>query len=171
MAIRKYKPTSPGRRAGSVLDYKAMLTKFKPEKSLCTGQIRSSGRNHHGVITVGGRGGGNKRLPPRPAPASPGWRSRGRTARPDRHGSGGWWVAPALLVIRRLDHEPVDLGAVLAPHRDLLHRRETDRREPGVVLPAEPAKLAPLHRVDLVRLRGGARDHGRCVRRGRGSDR
>ena len=52
MAIRKYKPTSPGRRAGSVLDYKNLLTKFKPEKSLCVGQIRKSGRNHHGVITV-----------------------------------------------------------------------------------------------------------------------
>jgi large subunit ribosomal protein L2 len=62
MPIKKYKPTSAGRRAGSVLDYKALLTKFKPEKSLCVGQIRSSGRNHHGVITCGGRGGGNKRL-------------------------------------------------------------------------------------------------------------
>lgn len=62
MAIKKYKPTSPGRRSGSVLDYKSLLTKFKPEKSLCVGQIRSSGRNHHGFITCGGRGGGNKRL-------------------------------------------------------------------------------------------------------------
>ena len=62
MPIKKYKPTSPGRRSGSVLDYKALLTKFKPEKSLCVGQIRSGGRNHHGVITCGGRGGGNKRL-------------------------------------------------------------------------------------------------------------
>ena len=62
MAIRKYKPTSPGRRSGSVIDYKTLLTKFKPEKSLCVGQIRSSGRNHHGVITAHGRGGGNKRL-------------------------------------------------------------------------------------------------------------
>ena len=62
MAIKKYKPTSPGRRAGSVLDYKTLLTKFKPEKSLCVGQIRGSGRNHHGKITSQGRGGGNKRL-------------------------------------------------------------------------------------------------------------
>lgn len=61
MAIKKYKPTSPGRRAGSVLDYKAALTKFKPEKSLCVGKTRSNGRNNHGVITAQGRGGGNKR--------------------------------------------------------------------------------------------------------------
>jgi large subunit ribosomal protein L2 len=62
MAIKKYKPTSAGRRSGSVLDYKSLITKTKPEKSLCVGQIRTSGRNHHGVITSGGRGGGNKRL-------------------------------------------------------------------------------------------------------------
>ena len=62
MAVKKYKPTSPGRRQGSVIDYKAVLTKFKPEKSLTIGQVRPSGRNHHGVITAKHRGGGNKQL-------------------------------------------------------------------------------------------------------------
>lgn len=62
MAIKKYKPTSAGRRQGSVIDYKAVLTKFKPEKSLTVGQSRPSGRNHHGVITAKHHGGGNKRL-------------------------------------------------------------------------------------------------------------
>src|SRR4051812_46698659 len=62
MAIRSYKPTSAGRRAGTVLDYKVMLTKFKPTKSLTVGQRRASGRNHHGVITAKHTGGGNKRL-------------------------------------------------------------------------------------------------------------
>jgi large subunit ribosomal protein L2 len=62
MAIKFYNPTSPGRRAGSVIDYKAVLTKFKPEKSLTIGKRRASGRNHHGVITAKHRGGGNKRL-------------------------------------------------------------------------------------------------------------
>ncbi len=54
--------SSPGRRAGSVLDYKTLITKTKPEKSLCVGRIRISGRNNHGVITAKGRGGGNKKL-------------------------------------------------------------------------------------------------------------
>jgi large subunit ribosomal protein L2 len=45
-----------------VLDYRAVLTKFKPEKSLTVGQRRASGRNHHGVITAKHHGGGNKRL-------------------------------------------------------------------------------------------------------------
>jgi len=62
MAIKFYNPTSPGRRQGSVIDYKAALTKFKPEKSLTRGQTRASGRNHHGVITAKHHGGGNKRL-------------------------------------------------------------------------------------------------------------
>src|SRR6201746_26714 len=62
MAIKFYNPTSAGRRAGSVIDYKSVLTKFKPEKSLTVGKRRASGRNHHGVITAKHRGGGHKRL-------------------------------------------------------------------------------------------------------------
>src|SRR6201999_4462393 len=62
MPIKFYNPTSPGRRAGSVLDYKAVLTKFKPEKSLTQGKRRANGRNNHGVITAKHRGGGNKKL-------------------------------------------------------------------------------------------------------------
>lgn len=62
MALKKYKPTSAGRRQGSVIDYKKVLTKFKPEKSLTVGQKRPSGRNHHGVITAKHHGGGNKQL-------------------------------------------------------------------------------------------------------------
>jgi large subunit ribosomal protein L2 len=62
MPIKFYNPTSAGRRQGSVLDYKSMLTKFTPDKSLCVGRIRANGRNNHGVITAKHRGGGNKRL-------------------------------------------------------------------------------------------------------------
>src|SRR3954466_13095207 len=62
MPIKFYNPTSAGRRAGSVVDYKAVLTKFEPEKSLTVGRIRANGRNHHGVITAKHRGGGNKKM-------------------------------------------------------------------------------------------------------------
>ena len=62
MPIKYYNPTSPGRRQGSVLDYKASITKSTPEKSLTVGKRRASGRNHHGVITAKHRGGGNKKL-------------------------------------------------------------------------------------------------------------
>ena len=62
MAVKKYNPTSPGRRQGSVIDYKKVLTKFEPEKSLTVGKRGPSGRNHHGVITAKHRGGGHKKL-------------------------------------------------------------------------------------------------------------
>ncbi len=62
MPIKFYNPTSPGRREGSVLDYRATITKSKPEKSLVKGKRRANGRNHHGVITAKHRGGGNKKL-------------------------------------------------------------------------------------------------------------
>ena len=42
MAIKKYKPTSAGRRAGSVIDYKSVITKTTPEKSLVVGQEASA---------------------------------------------------------------------------------------------------------------------------------
>jgi large subunit ribosomal protein L2 len=62
MPVKYYNPTSPGRRAGSVIDYRAVLTKFEPEPSLVHGQRRANGRNHRGIITVKHRGGGHKRL-------------------------------------------------------------------------------------------------------------
>jgi large subunit ribosomal protein L2 len=62
MPIKYYNPTSPGRRAGSVVDYSSVITKSEPEASLVVGRIRANGRNHRGVITAKHRGGGNKRL-------------------------------------------------------------------------------------------------------------
>jgi large subunit ribosomal protein L2 len=62
MAIKVYKPTSPGRRNGSVIDYNAVLTTDKPEKSLCKRIKKTGGRNHHGKTTVRFRGGGARRI-------------------------------------------------------------------------------------------------------------
>ena len=60
MGIKKYKPTSAGRRHGSVLDF-AEITKTEPEKSLLRPLKRTGGRNNHGRITCRHRGGGHKR--------------------------------------------------------------------------------------------------------------
>lgn len=60
MAVRKRKPTSPGRRFQTVSDF-AAITKSKPEKSLLAKKKRSSGRNSQGRITSRHRGGGHKR--------------------------------------------------------------------------------------------------------------
>ncbi len=61
MAIRKHKPTSPGRRFATYSDH-AEVTKAKPDRSLTEGLKKSGGRNTHGRITSRHRGGGAKRL-------------------------------------------------------------------------------------------------------------
>ena len=61
MPIRKYKPTSPGRRNMSVSTFEE-VTKKKPEKSLIEPLKRNAGRNNQGRLTVRHQGGGNKRF-------------------------------------------------------------------------------------------------------------
>ena len=60
MAIKFYKPTTPGRRNMTVTDYSA-LSKVGPEKSLLAPLNKSAGRNSYGRITVRHRGGGHRR--------------------------------------------------------------------------------------------------------------
>ncbi len=60
MTIRIYKPTSAGRRNASV-NLHTEVTKKSPEKSLLRPLPKKGGRNHHGKVTVRGRGGGHKR--------------------------------------------------------------------------------------------------------------
>jgi large subunit ribosomal protein L2 len=61
MAVKNYKPTSPGRRGMSVTDF-AEITRGKPERSLVGARVtKSGGRNVNGRITSWHRGGGHKR--------------------------------------------------------------------------------------------------------------
>ncbi|AEF16393.1 MULTISPECIES: 50S ribosomal protein L2 [Thermoanaerobacterium] len=60
MGIKKYNPTSPGRRQMTVLTFEE-ITKDKPEKSLTVSLNKTGGRNVYGRITVRHRGGGHKR--------------------------------------------------------------------------------------------------------------
>jgi large subunit ribosomal protein L2 len=60
MAIRKYKPTTPGRRGASGADF-AEVTRSDPEKSLVRPLHARGGRNVHGRITARHQGGGHKR--------------------------------------------------------------------------------------------------------------
>ena len=60
MALKKFKPVTPGTRFRSITAREA-VTRKGPEKSLTEPLKRSGGRNHHGRITVRRRGGGNKR--------------------------------------------------------------------------------------------------------------
>jgi large subunit ribosomal protein L2 len=60
MAIRKYKPTTPGRRGASVSGFDE-ITRATPEKSLVSKGQKRAGRNNKGRITTRHQGGGNKR--------------------------------------------------------------------------------------------------------------
>jgi large subunit ribosomal protein L2 len=60
MALKKYKPTSPGRRFMSVSTFEE-VTKGKPEKSLTEPLTKKGGRNNTGRITTRHQGGGHKR--------------------------------------------------------------------------------------------------------------
>ena len=60
MAIKAYKPTTPGRRGMTVTDYSG-LSKVAPQKSLLETIKKNAGRNSYGRITVRHRGGGERR--------------------------------------------------------------------------------------------------------------
>jgi large subunit ribosomal protein L2 len=63
MGIRYYKPTTPGRRQGSVSDFAEITDrKKKPEKTLLLPKRKKGGRNFHGITCSRFLGGGHKRM-------------------------------------------------------------------------------------------------------------
>lgn len=60
MALKRYKPTTPGRRHAELPDY-TELSQVAPEKSLLRPKPKKAGRNSQGHITARWRGGGHKR--------------------------------------------------------------------------------------------------------------
>jgi large subunit ribosomal protein L2 len=61
MPVKKYRPTSPGRRFITTMDF-SELSKVAPEKSLLEVSKKHSGRNNNGHITVRHKGGGTRTL-------------------------------------------------------------------------------------------------------------
>src|SRR6266566_7182828 len=61
MGLRRYKPTTPGRRGASVSDFAELTDGAHPVKGLTVRKRMSGGRNNQGVITCRHRGGGHKR--------------------------------------------------------------------------------------------------------------
>ncbi|OGE81474.1 MAG: 50S ribosomal protein L2 [Candidatus Doudnabacteria bacterium RIFCSPLOWO2_02_FULL_48_8] len=60
MAIKIYKPTSPGRRIHSVTDYSVLDKRVKTPKNLIVAFKKNAGRNNQGKITVRHQGGGHR---------------------------------------------------------------------------------------------------------------
>jgi large subunit ribosomal protein L2 len=61
MPVKKYRPTSPGKRFLTTIDF-SDLSKVEPERSLIEVRKKHSGRNNNGHITVRHRGGGTRRI-------------------------------------------------------------------------------------------------------------
>lgn len=61
MAVRKFKPTTPGQRHKIIGVFKGTITATTPEKSLTVGKRASGGRNNQGRLTTRYLGGGHKR--------------------------------------------------------------------------------------------------------------
>jgi large subunit ribosomal protein L2 len=61
MGIRRYNPTSPGRRGATVSDFAELTPGARPEKTLLRPKRRTGGRNNQGKTTARFRGGGHKR--------------------------------------------------------------------------------------------------------------
>lgn len=62
MGLKRYKPTSPGRRHRVGVDFSELTPRKRPEKSLMERICRTGGRNHHGFITARHRGGGARKM-------------------------------------------------------------------------------------------------------------
>ena len=62
MGLRRYRPTSPGRRGASVSDYADLTPGYQVEETLLVKKKKTGGRNNQGVITTRHRGGGAKRM-------------------------------------------------------------------------------------------------------------
>ncbi len=60
MGIRRYKPTTPGRRGATVSDFAELTPGVKPQKHLLRSKPKTGGRNNQGKITSRHRGGGHK---------------------------------------------------------------------------------------------------------------
>jgi len=137
MAIKKFKPVTPGTRFRSSLEKKD-LTRSTPEKSLLEPLSKSGGRNHHGRITIRRRGGGHKR------------KYRRIDFRRDKHGVPG--------TIASIEYDPNRTANIALVHyadgekRYILHVRGTsvgDRIEAGIEADIQPGNALPLERVPL----------------------
>ncbi len=152
MGIKSYKPTSPGRRFQTVLDF-AEITRREPEKSLLLPLKKTGGRNCYGRITSRYIGGGHKRL------------YRIIDFKRDKHG------IPARVAsieydpnrsafIALLHYVDGEKRYILAPHNlqvgEVLMSGENADIKPGNALPLKNIPLGTLiHNIELKKGKGG----------------
>jgi len=162
MALRTFRPTSPGRRQLVIVD-RSELHKGKPVKALTEGLTKSGGRNNAGRITAYRHGGGHKRV----------YRIIDFKRRK--------WDVPA--TIQQLEYDPNrtafialikyadgELAYILAPQRvkagDVVIAGEKVDVKPGNAMPLKSVPVGTIvHNVEIKPLKGGqmARSAGTYV--------
>ncbi len=153
MALKTFKPVSPGRR-GLVMVDRGELWKGKPIKALTEGKASTGGRNNHGHITSWQKGGGHKR--------------RYRIIDFARRAK---WGVPA--VVERLEYDPNrtafialiryqdgELSYILAPQRlsagDSVVAGEKEDIKPGNAMPLASIPIGTIvHNVEMKIGKGG----------------
>ncbi len=152
MGIKSYKPTSPGRRFQTVLDF-AEITRKQPEKSLLLPLKKTGGRNCYGRITSRYIGGGHKRL----------YRlidfKRDKYGIPARVASIEYDPNRSAF-IALLHYADGEKRYILAPHNlqlgEILMSGEEADIKPGNALPLRNIPLGTLiHNVELKKGKGG----------------
>lgn len=152
MGIKSYKPTSPGRRFQTVLDF-AEITRREPEKSLLLPLKKTGGRNCYGRITSRYIGGGHKRL----------YRiidfKRDKYGIPARVASIEYDPNRSAF-IALLHYVDGEKRYILAPHNlqvgEILMSGESADIKPGNALPLKNIPLGTLiHNIELKKGKGG----------------
>ncbi len=152
MGIKSYKPTSPGRRFQTVLDF-AEITRREPEKSLLLPLKKTGGRNCYGRITSRYIGGGHKRL----------YRiidfKRDKYGIPARVASIEYDPNRSAF-IALLHYVDGEKRYILAPHNlqvgEILMSGENADVKPGNALPLKNIPLGTLiHNIELKKGKGG----------------
>jgi len=153
MAVKNYRPITPGRRGMSVSDF-GEITRGKPERSLVEGRVsKSGGRNGYGRITSWHRGGGHKRL------------YRRIDFRRDKNG------VPAK--VAAIEYDPNRSANIALLHYADGEKRyilaPTDLRVGDPVMSGPEAEIRPGNALPLVRIPLGTMLHAVEMRPGKGA--
>ncbi len=152
MALKTFKPTSPGQRSLVLID-RAGLHKGRPEKTLTEGLTKKAGRNNNGRITARRRGGGAKRLYRRVDFKRRKWDVPATVERIEYDPNRTAFIA-------LIKYEDGDLSYILAPQRlavgDQVVASAKADVKPGNAMPLSGMPIGSIiHNVELKAGKGG----------------
>jgi large subunit ribosomal protein L2 len=151
MALKTYKPTSPGRRQLVLVD-RSELHKGRPVKMLTEGLTKTGGRNNRGRMTARHKGGGAKRLYRRVDFKRNRWDVSATVERLEYDPNRTAFIA-------LIKYEDGELSYILAPQRlavgDTVISSKTADIKPGNVLPLKNVPVGTIiHNIEMKPLKG-----------------